>query len=191
MRSQSSSSTRSRATQPPVPRPQTVRPDPLENLTNPRFLWGTLVLVWVFSLLPWRAWPYAPDILLLVISLWCVYDSNRVGLITAFVFGLLMDVHDAGPLGQHALTYTLMAYGARVSHRRLLRFELWGQCLHMLPVFIASSMIGTLICAWVAGAWPGWSWLVSAIFTGLLWPFIGWLLLIPQRRRADVEVNSV
>lgn len=187
----SSASTRSRATRPPVPRPQSVRPDSLENQTSRRFLWGSLLGVWLLSLLPWRVTPFAPDMLLLVIAFWCVHDPNRVGMVVAFVFGLLMDVHDVGPLGQHALIYTLVAYFGHNMHRRILRFELWGQCLHMLPVFCLATMVGQLICAWVAGAWPGWYWAPASLFTGLLWPFVGWLLLIPARSRSDVEVNSV
>ena len=64
--------TRSRATRPPVPRPHSVRPDPIENLTSNRFLWGSILVVWMVSLLPWRAWSAAPDLLLLVIVFWCV-----------------------------------------------------------------------------------------------------------------------
>ncbi len=183
--------TRSKATRPPVPRPHIVRTDPLNHFNSAVFLWGSIWLAWLLSMLPWRSWPYAPDILLLVIAFWCTHGAGRIGLATAFIFGMLIDVHDAGPLGQHALIYTLIAYGAEALHRRLLRFELWGQCLHMLPIFVLSSMAGIMVCAWLAGAWPGWSWAISAGFTALCWPFVGWLLLIPQRRRADVEVNSV
>ncbi len=184
-------STRSRATRPPVPRPQWVRPDPLENRTNGFFLWGTIIGVWMLSLLPWRLWPAAPDLLLVVITFWCVHESRRIGLLTAFVFGLLMDVHDVGQLGQQALTYTLVAYGAHVLHRRLLRFELWVQALHMLPVFVGAKLVGVLIGTWAAGYWAGWSWTTSALLTAALWPLVGWALLLPQHRMDDVEANTV
>ena len=168
-----------------------MRTEALDHLNNLRFVWGSIFIAWMLSLLPWRGLPYAPDILMLVIVFWCAHSNGKVGLLTAFVFGLLLDVHDAGPLGQHALIYTLVAYGTVVLHRRLLRFELWGQCFHILPIFVLANMVGSMVCAWVAGVWPGWSWAISAAITALCWPFVGWVLLIPQRRRADVEVNSV
>lgn len=184
-------STRSRSTRPPVPRPQSVRPDPLENLTGNRFLWGSMVLVWMISLLPWRSWTAAPELLLLVIAFWCVHQSRRVGLVTAFVFGLLMDVHDVGALGQHALSFTLVAYGAHVLHRRLLRFDLWSQGLHMFPVFLVGRIVDVLVGAWQAGSWPGWYWVISVALTAALWPVVGWVLLLPQHRMDDVDGTPV
>ncbi|MCC7226490.1 MAG: rod shape-determining protein MreD [Burkholderiaceae bacterium] len=186
-----SAGTRSRATRPPVPRPQLGRPDPLDNLTGTRFLWGTMLAVWMVSLLPWRSWPAAPNLLLLVIAFWCVHQSRRVGLITAFLFGLLMDVHDVGPLGQQALYYTLVAYGAHALHRRLLRFDLWSQGMHMLPVFLFGKLVDVLVGAWQAGFWPGWTWLISVMLTAALWPLVGWVLLLPQHRMDDVDGTPV
>lgn len=186
-----SAGTRSRVTRPPVPRPQLGRPDPLDNLTGTRFLWGTMLAVWMVSLLPWRSWPAAPNLLLLVIAFWCVHQSRRVGLITAFLFGLLMDVHDVGPLGQQALYYTLVAYGAHALHRRLLRFDLWSQGMHMLPVFLFGKLVDVLVGAWQAGFWPGWTWLISVVLTAALWPLVGWVLLLPQHRMDDVDGTPV
>ena len=60
--------------------------------------------MWLVSLLPWRLWQGAPDVLILIIAFWCAHEPRRVGLFTAFTFGLLMDVHDAGLLGEHALS---------------------------------------------------------------------------------------
>ena len=183
--------TRSRATRPPVPRPHSVRPDQIENLTGNRFLWGSILITWMVSLLPWRSWSAAPDLLLLVIVFWCVHQSRRVGLITAFVFGLLMDVHDVGPLGQQALYYTLVAYGAHVLHRRLMRFDLWSQGMHLLPVFLLGRLVDVLAGAWQAGFWPGWTWVISVVLTAALWPAVGWVLLLPQHRMDDVDGTAV
>ena len=184
-------STRSRALRPPVPRPHAVRPDPLENLTSPYFVWGTILGVWLLSLLPWRNWMLAPDLLLLVIAFWSVHEPRRIGMVVAFIFGLMMDVHDVGPLGQQALTYALVVYGATVLQRRLLRFDLWSQGLHMLPVLFVAKLIGVLICAWLANFWAGWSWVISVLLTAALWPAVGWLLLLPQHRMGDADASSV
>ncbi|MDO8695350.1 MAG: rod shape-determining protein MreD [Sheuella sp.] len=184
-------STRSRSTRPPVPRPHAVRPDPLENLTSPFYIWATIVGVWMLSLLPWRTWMAAPDLLLLVIAFWCIHEPRRIGMVAAFVFGLLMDVHDVGPFGQQALTYSIVAYGASVLQRRLLRFDLWSQGLHMLPVFFIAKLIGVLICAWLANFWAGWSWVIGVLLTVALWPAVGWLLLLPQHRMNDADANTV
>ena len=154
------------------------------------FVWGSILLVWLASLLPWRLWQGAPDVLILIIAFWCVHEPRRVGLFTAFCFGLLMDVHDAGLLGEHALSYTLVAYGAVVLHRRLQRFDLWSQAMHMLPVFLIARLLTQVIHAWLAGKWPGWDWGVSVAITAALWPLAGWVLHLPQRADDDAESSS-
>lgn len=164
---------------------------PFKQPSNLWFIWCTIVLVWLVSLLPWRLWQPAPDLLLLVIAFWCVNEPRRVGMLTAFVFGLLMDVHDAGLLGAQALTYTLVAYGAVTLTRRLLRFDVVVQAIHMLPVFIGAQIASHLVHAWLVSEWAGWQWLWSALFTVALWPLADVLLHMPQRRLDEANPGSV
>ena len=133
----------------------------------------------------------SPDVLVLVIAFWCVHEPRRVGLLTAFVFGLLLDVHDAGLLGGHALSYTLTGLRAIALHRRLQRFDLWSQAMHMPPVFFLAQLVTQIILAWLAGKWPGWQWAVSVGLTVAIWPLAGWVLHMPQRRYDDVESSAV
>ncbi|MEO6960121.1 MAG: rod shape-determining protein MreD [Burkholderiaceae bacterium] len=164
---------------------------PFKQPSNLGFIWCTIVLVWLISLLPWRLWQPAPDLLLLVIAFWCVNEPRRIGMLTAFVFGLLMDVHDAGLLGAQALTYTLVAYGAVTLTRRLLRFDVVVQAIHMLPVFIGAQIVSHLVHAWLVSEWAGWQWLWSALFTVALWPLADVLLHMPQRRLDEANPGSV
>lgn len=189
-RSKATRSSRAGVTPPPVPLPRPVGPNPIDHATSWAFVWATLLGVWLLSLLPWRAWPMSPDLLLLVILFWSLHDARRVGLLTAFVFGLVMDVHDVGPLGLQALTYTLTVFGAQSLQRRLLRFELMSQALHLLPLLVLIKAIGALLGAFLVSAWPGWSWLVAALLTAALWPLIAWLLLLPQHRLQDPETTA-
>lgn len=158
---------------------------------SPAFIWLTIVLVWLFSLLPWRVWQPAPDLLLLVIAYWCLNEPGRVGMLSAFFFGLLMDVHDGSLLGVHALTYTLAAYGTLALSRRLQRFNSVVQCLHILPIFVIAKSASRLIEAWLAGEWLGWGWLWSAILMALLWPLVDVLLQMPRRQLEEGDGGSV
>jgi len=164
---------------------------PFRLAASPGFIWLTVVLVWLFSLLQWRTWQPAPDLLLLVIAYWCLNEPGRIGMVTAFCFGLLMDVHDGSLLGVHALTYTLVAYGTLVLSRRLQRFNSVVQCIHMLPVFVVAKSASRLIEGWLAGEWLGWGWLWSAILMALLWPLVDVLLQMPQRRHEEGDGGSV
>ena len=171
--------------------PRQVQPERLAPPANVFFVWATVLVAWLISLLPWRAWDGAPDILLLVLAFWCVHEPRRIGLVAAFCFGVLMDVHDVSVLGAHALSYTLVAYGAVALHRRLLHFDLWSQAIHMLPVFFVARLVQQVLLAWFAGRWTGWDWGVSVLLMAALWPVVGFVLHLPQRGADDAESSSV
>src|SRR5690606_21304578 len=96
---------------------------PFRLAASPAFAWLTIILVWLFSLLSWRTWQPAPDLLLLVLAYSCPNEPGRVGMITAFVFGMLMDVHDGSLLCVHPLAYRLAASGPPRLPRRRLRLH--------------------------------------------------------------------
>lgn len=153
-------------------------------------VWGSIVGVFLLSLLPWRLMALAPDLLMVVVVFWAVHEPRRVGMLTGFVLGLLIDVHDAGPLGQYALTYVLACYGAVVLHRRLLRFNLWRQALHMAPVFVLARSVTVVLSAWVSGLWPGEVWLIGVAIACALWVPIGWVLLLPGNRLGGMSAST-
>ncbi len=164
---------------------------PFKRPSSLFFVWSTILVVWLVSLLPWRNWALVPDVLMLVIVFWSLHEPHRVSMLTAFVFGLLMDVHDAGLLGAQALAYVLVVYGTLVLSRRILRFNVVVQAIHLLPVFVLGPGLARLIHAWLMGSWAGWDWLWSALLTLLLWPLADVLLLMPQRRLDEADASTV
>ncbi|MGB3290297.1 MAG: rod shape-determining protein MreD [Burkholderiaceae bacterium] len=164
---------------------------PFKKPSSLLFIWSTLLLIWMISLLPWRLWQPAPDLLLLVIAFWALNEPQRVTMLTAFVFGLFMDVHDAALLGGQALTFTLTVYGAIVLRRRLLRFNAMVQAIHLLPIFVAADAVTQFISAWLSGQWAGWGWLWSSLFTVALWPLADIVLHLPQRRLDEADTGPV
>jgi rod shape-determining protein MreD len=102
-----------------------------------------------------------------------------------------MDIHSATLLGQHAFVYPIVAYFGINWQRRVLGFSRPEQSLHLLPLFLSAS-IWSLIVQWVSsGEIPFWAW--SSLFSGfieaILWPVAVWILLAPQRRPTDVDLN--
>ena len=105
---------------------------------NPLFVWFTLLFALLVNLVPLGREPAMPDLLALVLVFWNVHQSRRVGVGVAFMFGLVMDVHDGAVLGQHALAYTLLGFFAITIHRRLLWFTVPSQAVQILPLFFAA-----------------------------------------------------
>ena len=94
-----------------------------------------------------------------------------------------------GRLGQHALAYTLLSYGAIAIHRRVLWFSAPLQALHVLPLFVLAQLVTLLVRLAAGDMFPGWSILLAPLWQALLWPVASLLLLAPQRRPPDPDQN--
>jgi rod shape-determining protein MreD len=156
---------------------------------NPLFVWGSLLLALLANLAPFGRQAALPDLLALVLVFWNVHQPRRVGVGVAFVFGLVMDVHQGALLGQHALAYTLLSYGAISVHRRLLWFSLAEQAVQILPLFLAATLVSLIVRMLSGGMFPGWQLLFAPLLEAMLWPLVTALLLAPQRRPPDPDQN--
>ena len=59
-------------------------------------VWGSLILVWVASLLPWRLWQPVPDVLLLLLLLLALTFGRLAGLLVALRVPVLIG-HRSSP----------------------------------------------------------------------------------------------
>ena len=124
---------------------------------------------------------YRPDFLALVLLYWCIQEPRFVGVGTAWMVGLVMDVGDATLFGQHALAYAMLAYGAEFFRRRVLRFPLWQQAVQVAALLVFCALT-VLLVRFVGGApLPKWTYLLPPLVGALLWPLVSVLLQTPQR----------
>ena len=156
---------------------------------NPLFVAFTLLVAFALNVVPMGRVPAMPDFLALVLVFWNVHQSRRVGVGLAFMFGLMMDVHDGAVLGQHALAYTLLSFFAITIHRRLLWFAVPSQAVQILPLFLAAHAVSLIVRMIAGGMFPGWELMLAPVFEALMWPIVTWLLLAPQRRAPDPDQN--
>jgi rod shape-determining protein MreD len=156
---------------------------------SPFFMWTSLIIALLLNMVPVGRVPWMPDLLALVIVFWSVHEPARIGMGVAFVFGLLVDVHQASLLGQHALSYTALGFFATAIHRRLQWLSLPAQALQVLPLFAVSHLIELAIRMMGGGVFPGWSLLIAPLIESVLWPLAGAILLAPQRRAPEPDAN--
>jgi rod shape-determining protein MreD len=160
---------------------------------NPLFVWGSMLAALLFDmflnmgLMGRAAW--MPDVLAVVLVFWTVHQPQRVGIGAAFVFGLLMDVHQGALLGQNAMAYTVLSFFAISMHRRLLWFPVLSQSLQVLPLFASAHLVELSLRLLAGGAFPGWGLLLSPLLEAVLWPVANIALLAPQRRAPDPDAN--
>jgi rod shape-determining protein MreD len=156
---------------------------------NPVFIWASLIAALLLNMLPLGRVPWMPDFLVLVLVFWNVHQPQRVGIGLAFMFGLGMDVHQSSLLGQHALAYTALSFFATMIHHRLLWFSVPSQALQVMPLFVAAHGVELLIRMVSGGIFPGWPLLLAPLAESMLWPVVSVLLLAPQRRAPDPDLN--
>lgn len=160
---------------------------------NPWFIWGSLLVALVFNMMQnmglWGRAAWMPDVLALVLVFWSIHQPRRIGIGTAFVFGVFMDVHQGALLGQHALAYTVLGFLAIAIHLRLLWFSASLQAFQVLPLFAALHAIEFVVRMLAGAAFPGFLILLAPLIESLLWPVVSVLLLIPQRRTPEPDAN--
>jgi len=160
---------------------------------NPLFIWFSLLAALGLNLLLnmglWGRAAWVPDLLALALVFWGVHQPRRVGVSGAFVFGLLMDVHQGALLGQHALSYTVMAYLATLIHRRLLWFRGPSQALQVLPLFLVAHALSWTSRLLTGNTFPGAWALLAPLLEAALWPVVSVMLLAPQRRAPNPDEN--
>lgn len=151
------------------------------------FIVFTLVAAVLINLLPWGGWGLwvRPDFVVLVLLYWCVDQPRKIGFGVAWLLGLLMDVSDGSLLGQHALAYTIVAYAGIALHRRVQRFSITPQALHVVPLLLLNDVIVLLIRLAAGSDFPGYWYFFGSLIGGLLWPALSFLLKLPQRPRVD------
>ena len=163
------------------------RPQYILSPVSPAFIVFSLALAFLLNLLPWGQVYGIPDFVALALLFWNIHQPRKVGMGVAFGLGILMDVHNASLLGEHALAYTLLTYGAITMQRRVLAFSPWVQAVYVLPLFVFVQFVPFVIRFATAGTFPSWRWLIDGGIEAALWPVASALLIAPQKRPVDPD----
>jgi rod shape-determining protein MreD len=170
-------------------RPRDVAPQVILLPVRPAFIVFTLFVGLMVNLLPWSGWVLAlkPDFVALVVLYWCIHQPRKIGFTAAWLLGLTMDIADGSLFGQHALAYSVLAYAGIVLHRRVLRFTMKDQILHVIPLLLANDLIVLAIRKLAGADFPGLSYFVGSLIAGALWPIMSYLLRLPQQPTPDPD----
>lgn len=132
------------------------------------------------SLQWWR-----PEWVVLVLLYWIVALPMRVGLGTAWVLGIVLDLLEGSLLGLNALALTIVAYVMLLVYQRIRMFS-WIQQVLFVFALVALNQI---IAHWVKGILGVSSqtlmFLVPAFVSAILWPAL-FVLLRGVRRSFNV-----
>jgi rod shape-determining protein MreD len=160
---------------------------------SPLFIWVSLILSFILNITLsvwfWGRASWLPDLLLVTLLFWTIHQTQRVGMGTAFFFGLIMDVQSSSLLGQHAMSYTLLSFIAIVIHRRILWFKTSTQALQLIPLFSAAHLVQNLLRYFSSAVTLDFLAIIAPLLEAMLWPFVSVILLLPQRRSPDPDAT--
>ncbi|HSC48003.1 MAG TPA: rod shape-determining protein MreD, partial [Gammaproteobacteria bacterium] len=113
---------------------------------------------------------------------WCLWLPQRVGVLTAFVAGLLMDALAGTLLGEHALALVLVAWMALWMHLQVRVYPWWQQSV----VVFAMLLVYSFVLFWIDGILgyrlgAGLRW-TPVLVSALVWPWVMQVLMRVQTR---------
>ncbi len=150
------------------------------------FILFSLIIAVLLEWLPWSGWALAlrPDFVSLVLLYWCTHKPHRVGIGMAWVLGILVDVADASLFGQHALAYSVLAFGGLVLNRRVQMFNLREQSVHVFVLLLVSYSVYAIV-HWQVRGYVVWEFFLGAVTSALLWTPLSLFLQLLRRPRRD------
>lgn len=165
-----------------------VRPGPrtigLEQIPTfmARFLFGLLIVVTAFiqaTILPqFNPFHVSPDVILVLLFLWCANHGVRESLVWVFFTGLLLDVLSLDYFGTNALALVIVVLLAGLAHQRVLQANV------LIPMVLAgiAALIHGIVLGLLRGAIPSpLALLVQVVVAIILVPVIYLVLRVFRR----------
>lgn len=118
-----------------------------------------------------------PDWMAMVLIYWCLALPERVGVITGWLAGLMLDVATGALLGQNAVALALTAYLVLRLHQRIRLFPVWQQSVNILLLVLLHLMLVLWIKGIIGQSMETWAYWLPALTSMLFW-----LLVFPSLR---------
>lgn len=156
--------------------------------TPPRHAYWVILVSYLIALLltiwPLPGWAQAfrPAWVMLATVYWCLFLPHRVGVISAFVVGLLVDTLTGSLLGEHALALILVAWVVLRLHLQVRVYPWWQQTLLLAMLMLLYTLIpfwADGVLGYTGSATTRW---LPVLTTAILWPWAMQLLERIQQR---------
>ncbi len=136
------------------------------------FLSFAMAAVLELLVMPQVLLAYRPEWMVLTLIYWLLRHPERIGLLSAFLIGMLMDVLSSTYLGVHIIACCIISYLILAMHQRLKMFPVLQQSLVIFFVVSIMLMIVSMIRGALGGAENDLSYLGAALSSALVWPFV-------------------
>ncbi|PIE42849.1 MAG: rod shape-determining protein MreD [Gammaproteobacteria bacterium] len=155
-----------------------------------RVSWGLVFFSFFFAFvlsiiyLPPGIQLWRPDWTAMVLLFWVMTAPNRVGLVFAWLIGLLQDVVEGALLGMHALAFAIVAYLLVSLYQRFKVFPLIQQSVMVFLIIGINLMVCQLIKSLIGVSATSFVYLYPAISSAALWPFFFVMMEVVNKKMA-------
>ena len=146
-------------------------------------------IAYLLAIVPFPAWAmnYRPEWVPMVLIYWTMALPYRVGIGSAWVVGLVLDVLEGSTLGVNALALVIVAYVALSLHLRMRMFS----TLQQSGLVLALVGLNLMLCNWLQivtgqSVSSNLMFLMAALTSAVIWPSV-FHLLRQIRRGFDVR----
>ncbi|MBS9402045.1 rod shape-determining protein MreD [Halomonas sp. TRM85114] len=150
------------------------------------WIWFTLLMALCLQVMPmadgWQIW--RPDWLGLMLIYWCMKAPYRVGVLHGFVLGILIDLLEGAPLGQNALTLSLLAFLCALVYPRFRAYSLVQQAVLIFVLLGIVQLVEQWLRTLLGPFSIHLSFLLPSLIGALLWPWLTTLFEELGRRLA-------
>ncbi len=134
------------------------------------------ILLTIMSLPEW-AQPIRPHWVAMVLVYWCMALPSRVGILSGWICGLLLDVLTGTLLGAQALALSMVAYVTLMLYKQVRVKPLFQQALTLFLILLLTHHIPLLWVQGISGqSIQNWTYWISPFISALLWPMVFLLL---------------
>ncbi len=117
-----------------------------------------------------------PDFVGLVLIYWCMALPERVGVVSGWFAGLMLDIVTGTLLGQHALSLAVIAYLTIRLHQRIRLFPILQQAFTVMVLLVLHQLLALWISRIIGRPGAPWYFWTPSMVGMLMWPVIYTLL---------------
>jgi rod shape-determining protein MreD len=129
---------------------------------------------------------YRPHWVALILIYWSMALPKRVGLWTAFVAGVLVDVSQGTLLGQHALGLVIIIFINQNFYQRIRVLSLVQQALYVFLLLFINQTIAVWVEGFLGRPTPIIAFFGAPVIGMLIWPWV-FVTLRDLRRKAHLN----
>lgn len=159
---------------------------------RPHSIWVIFLsffIAYLLAIVPFPEWAmnYRPEWVPMVMIYWAIALPYRVGIGSAWVVGLVLDVLEGSTLGVNALALVVIAYVALSLHLRMRMFS----SLQQSGLVLTLVGLNLILCNWLQivtgqSVSSNLMFLMGAVTSAIIWPSL-FQLLRQVRRSFDVH----